>query len=77
MAYEAKDGDISIFKNEKTKDSQPDYTGSVIINGKKMKVALWIKEGQKGKFFAGRVDDFQPKQQETFVPDAPQDGLPF
>jgi hypothetical protein len=26
MAYEAKDGDISIFKNEKTKDSQPDYT---------------------------------------------------
>lgn len=64
MAYEQKDGDISIFKNNKKEtEKQPDYTGTALINGQKMKVALWVKEGQKGKFFAGKIqeDNYQPQ----------------
>ena len=55
MSYERKEGDVSIFKNEKTKENQPDYTGVALINGQDMRVALWVKEGKKGKFFSGRI----------------------
>lgn len=44
MAYEQKEGDIAIFQNtKKTKETQPDYTGTALINGEVMKVALWEK----------------------------------
>ena len=75
MAYERKEGDISIFKNEKTKDSQPDYTGSALINGQLMRVALWVMEGSKGKFFAGKIQE--ERQREIPTPDSSEDGLPF
>ena len=64
MAYEQKEGDISVFKNNKKEtEKQPDYTGTALINGQKMKVALWVKEGQKGKFFAGKIqeDNYRPQ----------------
>jgi hypothetical protein len=81
MAYEQKEGDISIFKNNnKEKDSQPDYTGSALINGQKMRVALWVKEGTKGKFFAGKVqEDTYNKNQASISQPEPtdEDGLPF
>ena len=81
MAYEQKEGDISIFKNNnKEKDSQPDYTGSALINGQKMRVALWVKEGTKGKFFAGKVheDTYNRNQASISQPEpTDEDGLPF
>ncbi len=59
MAHETKDGDIVIFKNDKrTSDNQPEYTEKLHLNGTDYRVALWVKQGEKGKFFAGNVGEF-------------------
>jgi len=54
MAYEAKPGSFSLFKNErKTQDTHADYTGSgVDLNGKEVWVNAWIKEGNGKKFMS-------------------------
>ena len=49
---------IAVFKNnKKEKETQPDYTGTVNVEGKDYSVSLWIKEGKAGKFFAGKVQE--------------------
>jgi len=44
----------AIFKNaKKTNEKQPDYQGTVNVNGKEMQVSMWVKESQKGiKYFS-------------------------
>lgn len=44
----------AIFKNsKKTNEKQPDYQGTVNVNGKEMQISLWFKESQKGtKYFS-------------------------
>ena len=49
---------VVIFKNnKKEKETQPDYTGTVNVEGKDYSVSLWIKEGKAGKFFAGGIQE--------------------
>ena len=70
-----------LFKNErKEKESQPDYTGRVNMNGKEMRLAAWIKESQKGKFFSMKLSELQDSNQnsnqnnnQSFV----SDDIPF
>ena len=51
MAYELKDGQGSLFRNDKReKDSQPNATGTAMIGGVKYRVSAWTKDGQKGKW---------------------------
>jgi len=51
MAYILKDGQGSLFKNEKkTSDNHPNARGELMIEGVLYEVAAWTKQGSKGPF---------------------------
>jgi len=76
-----KEGAGSLFKNtRKTTDSHPDFTGSIMLDGKEHWFSAWVKESPKaGKFFSvsvGKVKEpmgFVPKGQDEIV----DSDLPF
>ena len=55
--YVPKDGDISVFPNDKGDNpARPDYTGKVYIAGQMYRVALWHKEAASGvKYMNGKA----------------------
>ena len=55
---ETKNNSGAIFKNNKTKDTQPDYRGTVKVNDKEMEISLWVKESAKGtKYFSASFQE--------------------
>jgi len=55
---ETKNNSGAIFKNTKTKETQPDYRGKVNVNGKDMEVSLWVKESKTGtKYFSASFQE--------------------
>jgi hypothetical protein len=86
MAYEAKPGSFSLFKNDrKANESQPDYKGDgKDLNGNDVWVSAWLKQGSKGEFFSCslQLKADKPQQQPTQKA-APQkqsrdsDDIPF
>lgn len=81
--YEQKNGQGSIFKNEKKeKDTQPDYIGKITTpTGEKWDVSLWLKkpEGKKPYFSVAIKEPYvKPESQQTGFPDEPDiEELPF
>lgn len=62
MAYEQKDNEGVLFKNEDKKtDKHPDYKGWGEVGGVAVWIAAWIKTGKKGKFMSLA---FTPKDQQ-------------
>ena len=60
MAYELREGDISVFPNDKEgNENRPDLTGKVLLNGQEMRVALWEKESSTtgNKFLSGKIEE--------------------
>ena len=55
--YTMQEGQFSLFKNNKTTNNAPEYTGEIMVNGKKMRLAAWVKEGKSGKFFNGKMSE--------------------
>jgi uncharacterized protein (DUF736 family) len=84
---ETKNNSGAIFKNaKKTNEKQPDYRGTVNVNGKEMEISLWLKESQKGvKYFSAAFQEPFKKENETktyinetkYSPKIEDDGLPF
>ena len=68
MAYEIRPNSGSLFKNEKQKESHPDYKGSAMINGVEMWMSSWLKTGANGTKFMSF--SFQPKEQQQAQPAA-------
>ena len=67
MAYTPKEGSGSLFKNDrKTTDNHPDYSGTIMVNGKEHWLSGWVKEGKKGKFFSISIG--KEKIQQGFKP---------
>lgn len=61
MAYELREGQGSLFKNDrKEKDSHPNARGEALIGGVLYEISAWTKEGRKGKF---QSLAFKPKEQ--------------
>jgi len=85
MAYELKPGQGTIFKNDKKSDNHPDYRGTIKTpDGKDLDLSLWVKEGQKGKYFSVSVKEPYQKPDynstpSTSVETGKEDGddLPF
>jgi len=82
MAYEQKPGDFALFKNDKEgNEKRPDYTGNgLALDGSRIKVSAWIKQGAKGKFMSCRFqvmtrDKPQGKPQGKF--DDLEEDIPF
>ena len=51
MAYEHKDGQSSMFRNEKQNDRQPDYKGTIVINETTYEIAGWERTSQRGSSY--------------------------
>lgn len=61
MAYQQKDNEGRLFRNEKKQqDSHADYEGSITVAGVDYWLKAWINEGQKGKWMKLAVT---PKQE--------------
>lgn len=86
---EQKDNTGVLFKNEtKTKDTQPDYTGVCVVDGKEKRLACWIKTSSTGKKYMSvafseskkqekqKVDVFPDKDVEPYD-DFGDDEVPF
>ena len=78
MAYEAKPGTFSLFKNDKKEsDKHPDYRGDgKDADGNAIWVSAWLKEGKSGKFFSLSVKPKEAKH-ERKAPPAPVSDDPF
>ncbi len=66
----------AIFKNTKTKETQPDYRGKVNVNGKEMEISLWVKESKTGsKYFSASFQEpyVRPVSQEAINQNNAQD----
>ena len=64
MAYEKKDGDISVFmQRDKKNDKAPDWKGEALIDGKTYEVAFWAK-GNTGTMLAGSIKPARDKTQD-------------
>ena len=50
-------GSLAFADVEKTKENSPDKLGSLTLNNKEFRVALWKKEGKVGTYLAGTLQD--------------------
>jgi len=66
MAYEKRDGDISVFQDKKkTNDKAPDWTGTALMDGIEYRVAFWQKSAT---MLAGKIEIARKKQDDAPPP---------
>lgn len=72
--FQHKEGWGSIFKNDfKTEgDNKPSYKGKMMVNGKVLDVALWVKKSEGGKsYFSIKVEEPYSPQPNNSTPPPP------
>jgi len=58
MAYQQKEGQGSLFKNEKQNDRQPDFKGTIMIKGTLYNISAWNRTSQNGReYLSLQADD--------------------
>lgn len=75
--FEHKENTGSVFTNDKKgNEKAPDLKGQVNVGGKLYDVAMWVKEGNKGKYYSMKVDE--PRQRpEPGIGKNEIENLPF
>ena len=73
---------FTLFKNNrKEKDTHPDLTGTINVDGVEYYLNAWTKEGKSGKFISGSIKIKEaksaPKPVATTTADPFGDDLPF
>ena len=78
MAYERKDGDITLFLNKtEGNDKRPAFKGSALIDGKEYDVALWKRTSVNGtNYMSGQIKLAQPKEKQE-PKNEPAEESPF
>lgn len=85
MAYEKKNGDTVLFRqDDKKNDKSPDFKGEMLWNGETIEIALWTKNGSQGEFWAGsakvrgaKYDKPVADQSRTTNPSFDDSSIPF
>lgn len=78
MAYEMKEGEITLFINDKTSDNQPDMKGKAMVKGEILDVAVWRRESANGTIrHSGTIKVKEPykKTEQRSEPPVTDDGL--
>ena len=73
---------FALFKNDKGDNvNRPDYTGTINVAGKELRLAAWMKESQAGvKYLSGSIDDPADRQDsssESAQPEQATADVPF
>ena len=70
MAYEERDNSGTLFRaKERRSDKSPEYEGKALIDGKRVYLSAWPKQGRDGKFFSIAFKPADaPKQQRAERP---------
>jgi uncharacterized protein (DUF736 family) len=88
LAYETKNGDSAIFKNDKRgNEKAPDMRGYVVAHrdikaGEKIELAMWKRDDKDGGwFYSGKISDPRPKKEaperQPGEDDVDSDRIPF
>ena len=75
--YQMQEVQFTLFKKNKTTNNAPEYTGEIMVNGKKMRLAAWVKEGKSGKFFSGKMSEPREQSSSQHQENDESTGLPF
>jgi hypothetical protein len=71
---------FALFKNNKTKETQPDYTGTITLDGKELRLSAWVRTSEKvGSYLSGQLSEKQEgggAQPKTSFDNMP-DEVPF
>jgi hypothetical protein len=71
MSYEQKDNTGSLFKNQrKEKDTHPDATGSITVDGVAYWISAWSKQDRNGNHY----QSLSVRRKEQTMPAANTDG---
>ena len=80
MGFELREGQGSLFKNKYKQegDKTPDYRGTALYNGEKVKLSAWVKDGKNGKFMSLSIQpdkDFGQEHKNEPLPET--EDIPF
>ena len=80
MAFELKEGQGSLFVNDKgDNENRPDYKGKFILGGNEYKISAWIKNkdvpGKKS--FLSLSIQAANNPDKPYIPETKQEYLPF
>lgn len=62
MAYENRENSGIMFRNDRKEPTsrQPDWKGSIDVEGTPYELAAWVREGKRGEFLSIKIS--RPRQ---------------